>query len=335
MGEAEPDRSLSLRPQGLVHQRRTVAAGTGGYAICNEELVAYLGRIVVADVQCHDGAALPGAEVAVNGHAGDVLDPLVKSAHQCLFPAADRVDAFFQQIANGCPQPGDAMAVQCTGFQCGGHLGGMALIVGLDAAAAGQQGPYKKAGFHIQPSRPLGSQQPFVSGKAQDRDAHLLHIDGKDPRGLGGVHDKEKPMRRRDLSHPPDIHQISGEIRGMGADDGLCIFTDIAPERLIVDPPQPVAVQDGQFYAFFLHLVEGPQDRIVLQRGGDHVISRRERPLYGDVQALRGVGCEGDLFWVFGVEQPSQFFPDLVDDPGGPQRRIVKTSAGVSHGAHG
>ena len=66
----------------------------------------------------------------------------------------------------------------------------MGPAVGLDPAAAGEQGANRHPLLDIQPAGSLGAQEALVPGKAEDINAHFLHVDGEHPCRLGGIHQK-------------------------------------------------------------------------------------------------------------------------------------------------
>ena len=141
MAEAEPDGTLFHGAQSLMHQRRTVSAGPGGDAIVDGQGIADLRGIVVPDVQGHDGAAFRLGKVTINGDARDLPNLTVKFPHQRLLRPANGIQPGFLQIGDRSPQTRQTVGIQGSGFQGRGHLGRMGAAVGLDTAAAGEQGP--------------------------------------------------------------------------------------------------------------------------------------------------------------------------------------------------
>ena len=162
MGKAEPDGSLLNGPQGLVHQRRAVGPGPGGDAVFLGQGVADLPGIVIPDIQGNDGAAVHGAEIAVDGGTGDLPDLGIKCLHQRLFLLPDGGKACFLKVSHRGAQARDAVTVQGARFQCRGHLRRMLFEIGLHAAAAGEQGTDCDALPDIEPAGPLGPKEPLV-----------------------------------------------------------------------------------------------------------------------------------------------------------------------------
>ena len=63
---------------------------------------------------------------------------------------------------------------------------------------------------------------------------------------------------------------------------------------------------------------------------GDDMIPRAKEAVDGRVQCLGRIGCKGDAGRAFGVEEPSQRFPGLVDDAGGVQGGRMGSTARVA-----
>ena len=63
---------------------------------------------------------------------------------------------------------------------------------------------------------------------------------------------------------------------------------------------------------------------------GDDMIPRAKEPVDGRVQRLGRIGCKGDAGRAFGVEEPGQRFPGLVDDTGGVQGGRMGSTARVA-----
>ena len=226
------------------------------------------------------------------------------------------------------------MGVEGSGFQSGGHLAGVAAAVSQNAAAAGFQRPEREPLPDHHAAGTLRSQKTLVSGEAENVNVHLLHIDGENTGSLGSIHDEQQPVFLCNRAHLIQVHRISGEVGAVGADDGLGIFTDAACKIRITDPSQRIRRDDGELQAFFFHLVKGPQDGIVFQSGGDHVVTGIQSAFDGNIQTFCGVGGKNHLFGILCVEKFRQFYPGVKNDPGSVQSGIVNTPAGVTHGTH-
>ena len=102
------------------------------------------------------------------------------------------------------------------------------------------------------------------------------HVDRQDSRRLGGVHKKDQAVGMGDGPHPADIHGVSGEVGGMGADDGPCLRVDQPLELAVVDPPLPVSRDEAEGdIPLRLQPVQGTQNGIVLQIRGNHMVAGR------------------------------------------------------------
>ena len=82
----------------------------------------------------------------------------VKTASQCSFAGGQRFHALCQKPLYSGAKPGKAVHVQGAGFQCGGHLGGMLLVIAVHAAAAHYKGRDLHTRTHIQPAGALRPQ---------------------------------------------------------------------------------------------------------------------------------------------------------------------------------
>ena len=101
-----------------------------------------------------------------------------------------RFHALCQKPLYSGAKPGKAVHVQGAGFQCGGHLGGMLLVIAVHAAAANKERRNTQAGAHISAAGALRSQQSLVPGKAQSIYAKLLHINGLRTGSLSSIHNQ-------------------------------------------------------------------------------------------------------------------------------------------------
>ena len=186
----ERDGPLVLRAQGTVQPGGTVGAGTGGDVKPLRELVRDLGRVLVPDVQRHDGRPLRRGKVPVHPHAGHVPDGLVKPPGQGLLMAADSVRPGLLQKFQCGAQARQAVAIEGAGLQPGGVLGRLGLRKALDPGAAHQQRPQLHPRAYTQSASALGAHEPLVAGETHHVDVVPLHGDGEHPGGLGGVQDE-------------------------------------------------------------------------------------------------------------------------------------------------
>ena len=175
-GEAEPHRALPDGAEGFVHPRGAVGAGAGGDAVVGEQHVRDLGRIVVPDVEGHDGRALRLRKIAVDGDAGDIPHRVVKPPHERAFPRTDGRHALGQKIVQRGVQPGDAVAVERARLQPGGVRLRLILVIGVYARAAAQQGTDVHTRADAQPARALRAHEPLVPREAEHVDALGLHV---------------------------------------------------------------------------------------------------------------------------------------------------------------
>ena len=171
-----------------------------------------------------------------------------------------------------------------------------------------------------------------MPGEAQQVNALFLHIDGEYPRGLGGIYRKQHTVLLRNGPDAPNVQQISRQIGAVGADNQPGVLPNVLFKIFIPNPPKPVRRENGQFHPCFFQLVQGPENGVVFQRCGDHMVPGAQGALEGSVQALGGVGGEGNAGGVHSAEQFRQSAPGIVCRPGGLQRGIVDAPPGVAEG---
>ena len=180
-----------------------------------------------------------------------------------------------------------------------------------------------------------------MAGEAQDIDAVPLHINGKDPRRLGGVHDKQRPRPAAHSADPADIRQIAGQIGGVGDDHGPRAGRNLPLQGRVVEAAANALTgfglrpHDRQLHAHFLHLVERAQHAVVLQHRGHGAVARPQDSFNRSVQGLRRVGGEGHLLRARGPEKLCQKLPGLIDDAAAFQSRAVGAAGIVSQMPHG
>ena len=174
-----------------------------------------------------------------------------------------------------------------------------------------------------------------MAGETENIDAHLLHINGEHPRRLGCVHDEEKAVTLRNLSHPRDVHHISREVRAVGRDNRPRLRTDEGLEFRVVGIAFPVCLHKGQRYPLLLHLIKGAEHRIVLQHRGDDVVPRIQDSLNGDIQSLRGIAGKYHLLRILCIKKFCQKTPGLIHGSRCLEGCLVSASARIAHRLHG
>ena len=158
MRKAEPYHALFHRAKRLVHQRGAMCSGPHTDAVVLPQDIGHPGRVFVSDIQGDDGRTQSGLNVAVYSHAQHTVYFFVKTASQCSFAGGQRFHALCQKPLYSGAKPGKAVHVQGAGLQCGGHLGGMLLVIAVHAAAAHYKGRDLHTRTHIQPAGTLRPQ---------------------------------------------------------------------------------------------------------------------------------------------------------------------------------
>ena len=84
--EAEADGSLPDRSKRLVHQRRAMAAGAGLNPVINEQDVAHLAGIEIAEIDGDDGRAQLCGKITVDTDAANPANPLLEALRKPELP---------------------------------------------------------------------------------------------------------------------------------------------------------------------------------------------------------------------------------------------------------
>ncbi len=174
-----------------------------------------------------------------------------------------------------------------------------------------------------------------MAGKAHHVNAHCRQVDGEDSRRLGGVQNKKQAVFPGEAAHPGDIHRVPRQVGGVGADDGLCFRPEKAFKPAVVQPPPAVRRDEIHRRPRVPEAVQGPEDGIVFQVRGNHMVPRPQQAADGDVQRLGGILGEADMVRPGTAQQGGDFFPGFVDGPGGGQGPLVAPPAAVSVGGQG
>ena len=121
----------------------------------------------------------------------------------------------------------------------------------------------------------------------------------------------------------------------MGADHG----PGVRPQQLfkvpIVDGSVPASGHEVRRSPLLPQAVQGPQDGVVLQVRGDHMVPRPQQTGDGDVQCHGGVHGEHHMVRPGAAEQSGQLLPDRVHRPGRSQGVVMDAPAAVSVMGHG
>ena len=312
-----------------------MCAGAGGDAVVGVQRVRHLGGVPVPEVQRHDGSPAGQGKVAVDRDVVDVPDLLVEPLHQGVLRLFHRLYALRQQVVRRRVQPGDTVAVQRAGLQTGGVVLRLLPVEGVDAAAAPQQGADVHAGTDAQPAGTLRPHEPLVAGEAQYVHPQRGHVDRDRARRLGGVQNQQCAVGMGDLRDARYVQHISRQVGGMGAHHGSGVGAEQRRKVLAADAPLPVGPDEGQSHALRLQRIQGAQDGVVLQIGGDGVIRRGEKTLYGDIQRHGGVGGEHHLLRAGTAQQLRQLPPCLEHRAGRLHGRTVGAPCGVARRQNG
>ena len=206
----------------------------------------------------------------------------------------------------------------------------MAFIKAVDSAAAHHKGGNLHPGPDIQPAGALRAKQRLVPGKAEHIDPQCLHIHRHGTRCLGGIHEKQQAVLFCKSGYERQVRAVSGDIGSTGHNHSPGVGTEQLLKLRITEHTVCLHIHKAHLNPLPLEAVEGPQDGIVLTDRGDDMIPRAKEPVDGRVQCLGRIGCKGDAGRAFGMEEPSQRFPGLVDDAGGVQGGRMGSTARVA-----
>lgn len=195
-----------------------MCARAGGDVISLEQQVGNCAGVLVPDVQRHNGSAVWSGKITVNLHVGEAGYSPVKAAGKPVLLGPNGFHAGGLDEIHSGGEPRDAVGIQGTRLQAGGHILRLLLREGVDPRAAYLPGAQLQARAHAQPSGALGAHQSLVADKAQHVNTQLCHIQRKGPGSLGRVHRQDGSGPMSEPAYPGDVHHIPGQIGGVGAD---------------------------------------------------------------------------------------------------------------------
>ena len=97
MRKAEPYHALLGRAKGLVHQRSAVCPGTHADAVVLPQDICHPGRILLSDVQRHNGCTGLHGHITVHRYTRCSTHLLIKQAGKGVFPGGKAFYALLQQ----------------------------------------------------------------------------------------------------------------------------------------------------------------------------------------------------------------------------------------------
>ena len=121
---------------------------------------------------------------------------------------------------------------------------------------------------------------------------HLPDINIEDAGGLGSIHNVDQTVSACQRADPADVQQIACQIGTVSGNDGFGIGLDFLFQILIANVAHWIRGQYGQLHTLVFHLVQGPENGVMLQRGGDHMVTGPQNALDGNVQRLGGIGSK-------------------------------------------
>ena len=117
-------------------------------------------------------------------------------------------------------------------------------------------------------------------------------------------------MRTGKRADPVQIQHISGEVGGMGTNDGAGLGFQQPFKGIIIHAATFVGSDHRKRDdAFVLQSIQRTQHRIVLQIGGDYVISTGKQAVQRNVQRLRCIGCKHHMIRPAAPKKGGNFAP--------------------------
>lgn len=104
-------------------------------------------------------------------------------------------------------------------------------------------------------------------------------------------------MRVRHFGDSGDIENVSRQIGRVRTDGGLCILPEQRLKILVPDVAQTVCRNEVSKNAACLQILERPEDEVVLQVGGNDVVSRRKKAVARDIEHLGRVHRKNDVIF--------------------------------------
>ena len=240
----------------------------------------------------------------------------------------------------------DPRQVGGAGLEAVGHVGGLDLLVGGAAGAAGDDGPELTGEILRQQQSPgaRGSHEALVARDRQGGQPQLFKVDGPVARGLGGVQDKGNPPPAADVPHRLGVLDRAADIGAVGHDQQAGVGTDHPLHSPGVQPPGAVAGDAVEAHPLRRQILEGPHDGVVLHRADQAVVPGPQPAPEDHVQPHGVAAGENTVGGVAVAEEAAQPLPEQqsghsgvlgagVDPPvdGGPHLRHV-ADHGLRHG---
>ena len=226
------------------------------------------------------------------------------------------------------------MAVQRSGFQSGGHLPWVRTQICLHSAAAGQQRTNLHTLPDINTAGSLRPQKTLMAGEAENIDLHAVHIKIEHTGSLGGIHNVDKLVFPGDGTDSFNIQQITCQIGTVGCDDCYCVRADFFLKVFVTEVAESIRGKDGQFYPLIFQLEERSEDRIVLQCGGNNMVTGMQYTLDRHIQRFCGIGGKRNAIRTFRTKQLGKCRTGIINDSRSAESTVVHTASGISQRTH-
>ena len=174
-----------------------------------------------------------------------------------------------------------------------------------------------------------------MPGEAHHVNAQGVHINGEDPRRLGGIQKEEEAVLPGEAAYPLDVHRVPCQVGGMGADHGFRLRPEEPFKPAVIQVPPFAGGDEIHRRPLLPEAVEGPENGVVLQVRGENVVPGPQQAADGGVQGLGGVLGETHVVRPGAAQEGGGFFPGFIDGPGGGQGPLVGSPAAVAVGGQG
>ena len=182
IGKGKADHAPVNGTEALMQQGRAVAACPGRYSMVLPKPCREVGGVQPLDIQREYRQMTGRGGVSVKGYRLQVLQAAVKKGRQAPLLGPDLVKAQGVYELDPLLQPEDAVAVRRSRFEHVGHFSGLGALEAVHAGSPGLHDGKLDRPLRDDTTRPLGTEERFVPGKAKD----IGHIsrDGDRPESL-------------------------------------------------------------------------------------------------------------------------------------------------------
>ena len=305
-------------------------SGTHADAVVLPQDICHPGRILLCDVQRHNGRTRLHSHITIHCYARRSTHLLIKQAGKGGFPGSKVFYALLQQPAHPGAKPRKAVHVQRASLQCGGHLQGVHFVKAVHAAAAHKERRNAQAGAHISSAGALRPQKCLVAGKAEGINAQLLHINGLCTGSLSSIYDEQQTVPVGKVRCAGKVGAIAGHVGSPCHHQ--CTGRGVQQRFPLVVTKLCSCIHPGKrdLYPLCPQPVQRTQNRIMLAYRCDDMIPRMQHAVQYCVQRHGRIGGKKDAGRVRHMEKFCQRQTGVQHDPCGVKGGLVCAAPGVA-----